>query len=212
MHFDTKGHETSRTILGCLARKVNSGGNETYVTNLLVLNPGTNYAVEVWGAKLHGKPRERMIFILCGAAGLRIGEVLGIEIDKHLSTDFLTLHIQQKARRGKIERRLKTANAYRQVDLHPVIAALLKPFVGNRKEQEGLLFCTRMGKPLSVTNIIRRQLHKALEEMKYVNPYTGTHKAGNHAFRRFRNTYPCGITRTARRVCTSIGWATPGGT
>jgi len=22
-----------------------------------------------------------------------------------------------------------------------------------------------------------------------VNPYTGTHKAGNHAFRRFRNTY-----------------------
>lgn len=23
----------------------------------------------------------------------------------------------------------------------------------------------------------------------YINPYTGTHKAGNHAFRRFRNTY-----------------------
>jgi len=23
----------------------------------------------------------------------------------------------------------------------------------------------------------------------YVNPYNGTHKAGNHAFRRFRNTY-----------------------
>ena len=36
------------------------------------------------------KPRERMIFILCGAAGLRIGEALGIEIDKHLSSDFLT--------------------------------------------------------------------------------------------------------------------------
>ena len=25
--------------------------------------------------------------------------------------------------------------------------------------------------------------------MNYVNPFTGTHKAGNHAFRRFRNTY-----------------------
>ena len=25
--------------------------------------------------------------------------------------------------------------------------------------------------------------------MKYVNPFTGKHKAGNHAFRRFRNTY-----------------------
>jgi hypothetical protein len=29
----------------------------------------------------------------------------------------------------------------------------------------------------------------ALKELNYVNPYTGTHKAGNHAFRRFRNTY-----------------------
>src|SRR5260370_33294119 len=42
------------------------------------------------------KPRERMIFILCGAAGLRIGEVLGIEIDKHISPDFLTISIKQK--------------------------------------------------------------------------------------------------------------------
>ena len=25
--------------------------------------------------------------------------------------------------------------------------------------------------------------------MNYVNPFTGTHKAGNHEFRRFRNTY-----------------------
>ncbi len=45
------------TILRCLARKVNSGGKETYVTNLLVLDPdnstGTNYAVEVWDEKPH---------------------------------------------------------------------------------------------------------------------------------------------------------------
>jgi integrase len=32
-------------------------------------------------------------------------------------------------------------------------------------------------------------LHKALKELGYVNPFAGTHKAGNHAFRRFRNTY-----------------------
>ena len=44
-------------------------------------------------------------------------------------------------------------------------------------------------KPLSPSNIIRRHLHKALKQLNYVNPYTGTHKAGNHAFRRFRNTY-----------------------
>jgi len=32
-------------------------------------------------------------------------------------------------------------------------------------------------------------LHPALKELNYINPHTGTHKAGNHAFRRFRNTY-----------------------
>jgi len=45
------------TILRCLARRVNSGSKETYVTNLLVLDPdnstGANYAVEVWDDKPH---------------------------------------------------------------------------------------------------------------------------------------------------------------
>lgn len=50
----------------------------------------------------------------------------------------------------------------------------------------GFLFCTRNGKPLSPSNIIRRHLHKALKQLNYVNPFTGTHKAGNHGFRRFR--------------------------
>jgi hypothetical protein len=89
----------------------------------------------------------------------------------------LTLYIQQKVRRGKIEQRLKTANAVRQVDLHPAIAPRLEQFVGRGKL--GLLFCTRTGKPLSPTNMIRRHLHVALKELNYTNPYTGTHKAGN---------------------------------
>jgi len=45
------------TVLRCSTRKVNSSGKETYVTNLLVLDPensgGTNYAVEVWDDKAH---------------------------------------------------------------------------------------------------------------------------------------------------------------
>ena len=46
------------TVLRCSSRKVNSSGKETYVSNLLVLDPensgGTNYAVEVWDDKPHG--------------------------------------------------------------------------------------------------------------------------------------------------------------
>jgi integrase len=132
-------------------------------------------------------PKERMLFVLCGAAGLRIGEVLGIEIDKHISSDFLTISINQKARHCKVEKQLKTPAAFRDVDLHPAIASLLKDFVGDRKS--GFLFTSRNGKPLSSSNVIRRHLHPALKELGYVNPYNGTHKAGNHAFRRFRNTY-----------------------
>ncbi len=41
----------------CSARQVSSSSEETYVTNLLVLDPenssGTNYAVEVWDNKPH---------------------------------------------------------------------------------------------------------------------------------------------------------------
>jgi hypothetical protein len=79
--------------------------------------------------------------LVCGAVAEELRpKVLGIEIDRHISSDFLTLYIQQQVRRGKIEQRLKTANAVRQVDLHPAIATRLKQFVGGRKV--GLLFCT----------------------------------------------------------------------
>jgi hypothetical protein len=66
----------------------------------------------------------------------------------------LTLSIKQKVHHGKVEQRLKTANGYRQVDLHPAIAELLKQFVDNRKA--GFLFPTRKRKPVSPTNIMRR--------------------------------------------------------
>ena len=99
----------------------------------------------------------------------------------------MTISVKQKVHHGRVEQRLKTANGLRQVDLHSAIAALLRQFVGDRNS--GFLFCTRNGNPLLPSNIIRRHLHKALKELNYVNPYTGTYKAGNHAFRGFRNTY-----------------------
>jgi integrase len=137
-------------------------------------------------AKYH-RPREQMLFIVEGAGGLRVGEGLGIEIDKHMSADCLTITIEQKARRGRVENRVKTRSAKRQVDLHPEVAKLLKGFIGTRTS--GFLFQTKNGTPLSLTNVLRRHLHPALKKLGYVNPHTGDHKAGTQAFRRFRNTY-----------------------
>jgi integrase len=132
-------------------------------------------------------PRERALFILGGAAGLRIGEALGLEIDKHVSPDFSTLCVVQKVRNCKVENWVKTASSTRMIDLHPTISALLKEFVGDRRD--GFLFRTRNGKPLSASNILKRHLHPALKRLGYRNPFTGTYKAGNHAFRRYRNTF-----------------------
>jgi len=147
-----------------------------------------SFSTEVMsGLALWRKPRERMLFILCGAAGSRIGEALGLEIDQHLSADFSTITINQKVRHCKVEKRVKTPSAKRQVELDPRVAELLRAFVAGRKQ--GFLFQTRKGKPLSSSNVIRRHLHPALKQLGYVNPHTGTHKAGNHAFRRFRSTY-----------------------
>jgi hypothetical protein len=94
-----------------------------------------------------------MVFIVSAAGGLRIGETLGIEIDKHLSADCSTISIEQKARRGRVENRVKTRSAKRQVDLHPDVAKLLQGFIGTRTS--GFLFQTENGTPLSLTNVLR---------------------------------------------------------
>jgi integrase len=131
--------------------------------------------------------RERMVFILCAATGLRIGEALGLEIDKHISSGFRTISIEQQVRHCKVEKRLKTASAFRKVDLHPMIATMLEEFVYGRKT--GFLFSTRNGKPVASSNITRRHLHPALKQLGFINASTGSYKAGNYAFRRFRNTH-----------------------
>lgn len=124
--------------------------------------------------------RERMLYVLLGAAGMRIGEALGIEIDKHFSDDFSTLLIRQKVWNGRVQSFLKTENGFRDIDLHPSIAKILKGFVGNRNS--GFLFCSKSGKPLLQSNILRLSLHPILEELKQP-------KSGAHAFRRFRTTW-----------------------
>jgi integrase len=124
--------------------------------------------------------RERMLYTLLGATGLRLGEALGIEIDKHFSDDFATLHIRQKVWNGRVQSFLKTDNGVRDIDLHSSITAAIKRFVGNR--DSGFLFCSKNGGPLLQSNILRLSLHPILKELKHP-------KSGAHAFRRFRTTW-----------------------
>jgi len=132
------------------------------------------------GILAHTKGYKQMFCALLGGTGLRAGEAIGLEIDKHISKDFRTLHIRQKVRRTKLEHFLKTDAGQRDIDLCPKLAALLKTYIGKRTS--GFLFHNRKGNFLSQTNFLRRGLHPALVKLKQP-------KAGFHAFRRYRLTW-----------------------
>jgi integrase len=159
------------------ARGTSSGGK---ITLLPGQSPAEEFATLAHAIAGGSKGREQMLFVLLGATGMRIGEALGLEIEKHISSDFSTLHIRQKVWRGQIQPFLKSENGIRDVDLPTSIAAMLKEFVGDRTS--GLLFCSKNGLPLLQSNLLRLSLHPLLKELNQP-------KMGAHAFRRFRTTW-----------------------
>jgi hypothetical protein len=123
----------------------------------------------------------RMLYaLLAGCGPLRAGEALGLEINKHISPDFRTLYIEQKAKRGQIQPYLKTKSGERQVDLGRSLAKMLKDFVGDRTE--GLLFRSSTGAQLLQSNALSDSLHPTLNAIQHA---TG----GFNIFRRFRITH-----------------------
>jgi integrase len=131
-------------------------------------------------------PRMRMLFTLAGATGARISEMLGLEIDKHISPDFRTITILQQARTGKVLKRVKKRASRRQVDLHTDIAAVLKTFINGRTS--GFLFVTKNKTPIGYSSTLPH-LHGALKALGYSNDKAKSGLAGAHAFRRARNTF-----------------------
>ena len=123
----------------------------------------------------------RMLYALpAGCGPLRAGEALGLEIDKHISGDFRTLDIVQKAKRGTIQPYLKTKNGTRQVDLCSPLAAMLREYIGERKS--GLLFQSSIGAQLLQSNSLSDSLHPILDYMAH-------QRGGFNIFRRFRLTH-----------------------
>lgn len=120
--------------------------------------------------------RIQMICILAASSGLRIGELLGLEI-RHF--DGSSVKVEQSIWNAR-PYPPKTPAARRTVDLHPDAAKLLRDYVGTRTT--GFIFKARTGKPLRATNILRREFHPVLEQLKIP-------LCGFHAFRRFRVTH-----------------------
>lgn len=123
----------------------------------------------------------RMLYaLLAGCGPLRVGEAFGLEIDKHISSDFRTLTIVQKVKCRRIQDHLKTAAGEREVDLCSSLSAMLRDFVGPRTS--GLLFRNRKGTPLDQARTLADYLHPILD-------YLGHQRGGFNIFRRFRRTH-----------------------
>jgi integrase len=122
------------------------------------------------------KGQAQMIFMLLAASGLRVGELVGLEV-KHFNGNTLT--VKQSVWEGHVQAP-KTKNANRQVDLHPSVSDCLRTSIGGRKE--GFIFQSDNGTPLHTSNFLRRHLHPLLEQL-------GIEKQGFHGFRRFRVTH-----------------------
>jgi len=116
--------------------------------------------------------------LLAGCGPLRAGEALGLEL-QHISSDFRTLSIVQKAKRGLLQPYLKTRNGEREVDLCTSLANMLRDFVGTRTL--GLLFQTSTGHQLLQSNTLQDSLHPILKKLKH-------EKGGFNIFRRYRIT------------------------
>jgi integrase len=127
----------------------------------------------------HKNSKYRMLLILAASTGCRVGELLGLEI-KDLLDDFTTIRVVQQAKGTELTPDLKTANSVRFVDICPEVAALIKEYLRGRTS--GLVFSSRMGKPLNPSNLRTRVIHPLLKKK-------GVPLGGTHIFRRFRITW-----------------------
>jgi len=136
---------------------------------------------QLWAPAGQLQNQYQMLYaLLAGCGPLRVGEALGLEIDKHISSDFRTLTINQKAKRGIIQPHLKTKNGERLVDLCTPLANMLREFVGKRRS--GLLFTSSTGAQLLQSNALSDSLHPILD-------FIAHEYGGFNIFRRFRLTH-----------------------
>lgn len=120
----------------------------------------------------------RMVAALLAGTGIRISELLALEIGKHISADCSIISIrQQRGKWGGIESTPKTDAGFRDIDLCHHLAKMLRSYIGDR--ESGFLFETEGGKMLSKENLWRDGFATIVRKM-------GREGVRFHAFRRFR--------------------------
>jgi integrase len=108
------------------------------------------------------------VHVLSAATGMRIAEILAIDINTCLSPDCSMILVKQQVKGSRLVQYLKTDAAYRFVDLCPEAVKYLRNFVGDRK---GLLFPSRKHTtPLCYGNFLKRYLTPAMTRLGIKEP------------------------------------------
>jgi len=126
--------------------------------------------------------QEQALYVLLAATGMRISEILGLEV-RHIINDGRTIKVEQQVEkdRPRIVKYLKTNASKREIDLHPDVAEYLRQYTAGKS---GLLFHTANGTPHLYGNLEDRWLTPRLAKMGLDEKGMGW-----HAFKRFRKTW-----------------------
>lgn len=125
---------------------------------------------------------QRYLFVLLAATGMRISEGLALEA-KHFVNGGRTIVVEQQVDKDnpQIIPHLKTDASYRQVDLHPDVAAYLQKFVAGKS---GLILHTANNTPYLYGNLAEDWLDPLLTKLRLYEAGMGW-----HSFKRFRNSW-----------------------
>lgn len=123
------------------------------------------------------RPVYKVLLSLLAGSGLRIGELLALEIGKHLAADCSVIYVRQQRDRWGNLQPPKTEAGNRDVDLHPTLGEMLRSYIADRKT--GFLFESSNRTMLWPGLVYRDGLGPILKKM-------GRHRVRFHAFRRFR--------------------------
>ncbi|MBI2304634.1 MAG: site-specific integrase [Chloroflexi bacterium] len=123
-----------------------------------------------------GEPMEAL-FVLALTTGMRQGELLGL---KWADMDMIQgiIHVRRSLARitgkGFVEQEPKTAKGRRTISLTPMATQALQEYrrrqlearllAGGEWEDRNLVFCNALGRPMEVTNLIRRHFHPLLKK------------------------------------------------
>ncbi len=177
-------HNTLRNLVNtlCSVTGKNFGKEIKYPSQIQVVNDAEEpcFTPEQMSAIIARakNPQMRTFFATAAGTGMRSGELCGLRVED-VDLDSGIISVRRAAWEGR-EQTPKTKNAVRKIGIDAEVVRILREHLGQRKF--GYVFQARNGSPLRESNILRRELHPILKELKLP-------KCGCHAFRHGRVSF-----------------------